>query len=222
MVVITGASDGLGKELAKLYQADGKHVVNVARRTSEYADTNLLHDLREGDEIKAAATEIQAMDEPLEILINCAGVYTTQPLGSITEDLIKSTMATNVKAPIILVSELIERIKRDSADIANVASAVATKANPNEAVYGASKWAVRGFSRNLQLELKNYPCRVINFCPGGFSTKIFEKATGQDKTQDGSEWMSTADVALCLKQLLDLPKNMEVSEIIVNRKVTKV
>jgi NADP-dependent 3-hydroxy acid dehydrogenase YdfG len=218
MIVITGASDGLGKQLAKLYKAAGKTVVNVSRRESEYASTNLLHNLREGVEIEAAAKEIAALPEPLEAIINCAGVYATEPLGSITEEVIKQTMATNVKAAILLVSGLIDRIKADGTDIVNVASAVGLKAYPDEAVYGASKWALRGFSANLQLELKDYPNRVISFCPGGFETKIFEKATGEDRTKDGTTWMAASDVALCLKQILDLPKIMEVSEIVLNRK----
>lgn len=58
MIVITGASDGLGKELAKLYKKTGKTIINISRRESEYADVNMLHNLREGDEIKAAAEEI--------------------------------------------------------------------------------------------------------------------------------------------------------------------
>jgi short-subunit dehydrogenase len=221
MIVITGASDGLGKELAKLYKKTGKTVVNVSRRESEYADTNLLYNLREGTEIQAAAAEILALTEPLEVVINCAGVFSNEPLGKITEAQIKSIMATNVKAPILLTSYLIERIKKDGTDIVNVSSVTGTKAISDEAVYGASKWALRGFSVNLQLELKDYPCRVISFCPGGFATKLFEKATGEDKTNDGSQWMPADAVALCLKQLLDLPKSMEVSEIIVNRKKAK-
>jgi NADP-dependent 3-hydroxy acid dehydrogenase YdfG len=218
MIVITGASDGLGKELAKLYKETGKTVVNVSRRTSSYADVNLLYNLREGSEIQAAASDILALEEPLEALINCAGVFTNQPLGTITEDDIKKTMATNVKAPIMLVSSLIERIKKDGTDIVNVASVTGTKGLQDEAVYGASKWAVRGFSKNLQVELADYSCRVISFCPGGFATKLFEKATGEDKTHDGTIWMPADGVALCIKQILDLPKSMEVSEIIVNRK----
>lgn len=221
MIVITGASDGLGLELAKLYKAEGKKVVNVSRRESEFADTNLLHNLREGNEIAAAAKEINDLDETLEAIINCAGVLSVQPLGSITEDEVKRTMATNVKAPILLVSNLIDRIKKDGTDIVNVSSTVGTKAYTDQAVYGASKWAIRGFSANLQIELKDYPCRVISFCPGGFKTKLFEKATGVDNTGDGSEWMKPEDLAKFMKQILDLPKNMEVSEVLINRKQSK-
>ncbi|MEK7059169.1 MAG: SDR family oxidoreductase [Patescibacteria group bacterium] len=221
MIVITGASDGLGMELAKLYATAGKTVINVSRKTCKYASHNFLHDLREGEGIIAAAKQITDLDEPLEALINCAGVISFQELGSITEDEIKRTMATNVKAPIMMVSSLIDRIKHDGTDIVNVASTIGTKGYADQAIYGASKWAVRGFSANLQVELKDYPCRVISFCPGGMKTKMFIKATGIDSTDDGGEWMSPSDVAECLKQLLDLPKNMEVSEIIINRKATK-
>ncbi len=221
MIIITGASDGLGLELARLYKEDGKKVVNISRRNSKYADENILKSLREGPEIEAAAKAVLAMDEAIEVLVNCAGVLSVEPLGKITEDEIKRVMSTNVKAAILLVSNLIDRIKQDGADIVNVSSTVGFKGNIDQAVYGASKWAIRGFTANLQAELRDTPSRVISFCPGGFETKLFEKATGNDNTKDGTEWMRAEDVALCLKQLLDLPKNMEVSEIVINRKATK-
>lgn len=218
MIVITGASDGLGAEVAKLYKEAGKTVVNVSRRESDYADIDIIHNLREGTEIEAATKAIDQISEPLEAIINCAGVLSVQPLGKITEDEIKRVMATNVKSAILLVSNLIERIKKDGTDIVNVASSVGLKGYVDQAVYGASKWAMRGFSANLQVELKDMPSRVISFCPGGFKTKLFEKAMGVDNTENGEVWMRTEDVARVLKQILDLPKNMEVSEIIINRK----
>lgn len=219
MIVITGASDGLGLQIAKLFQADGKKVVNVSRRPSKHADINVLTNLRDGKEIEVAAKKIGKIKEQLEALINCAGVFSKSPFGKITEVEIKRLMSTNVKGPMLLVSNLADRIRKDGTDIVNVSSTAGTKGNQNEAIYNASKWALRGFSANLQAELRDTPSRVISFCPGGFQTKLFEKATGSDNTGDGSDWMKAEDVALCLKQLLDLPKNMEVSEIIINRKV---
>lgn len=221
MIVITGASDGLGLQLAKLYKEAGKTVVNISRRKCEYADHNITLSLREEPDIKKAASEVTAIDEPLEALVNCAGVLSVQPLGKITEDEVKRVMSTNVKAAILLVSNLIERIKNDGTDIVNVASTVGLKGYVDQAVYGASKWAIRGFSANLQAELKDTPCRVISFCPGGFKSKLFEKATGDDNTTNEGEWMNPADVAVFMKQILDLPKNMEVSEVIINRKQSK-
>jgi len=219
MVVITGASDGLGLELAKRYRKEGSiHVVNVSRRECPYANINLLHDLQRGEEVIAAAGEILALDHPLEVLVNCAGVLTIEPLGEISEAEIQRTMAINITAPILLTSQLFERIKTDGTDIVNVSSAMAAKPRTDHTVYLASKWALRGFSTNLQAELKNYHSRVISFCPGGFQTRIYAKVTGEDSSADKGALMSAADVAKCLQQLLDLPKNMEASEIILNRK----
>jgi len=218
MIIITGASDGLGLQLAKLYQKDAKTVVSISRRKSEFADINILCNLQKGTEIKKALVEILNIKEPLEAVINCAGVLSVQKLGEITEEEVDKVLMTNVKPAILLVSSLIEIIKRDGADIVNVASTVGLKGYLDQAVYGASKWAMRGFSANLQLELKGTKSRVISFCPGGFKTKLFEKATGIDNTENSGEWMKAEDVAMALKQALDLPKNMEVSEIVINRK----
>jgi len=217
MIVITGASEGLGLQVAKLYKEAGKTVVNISRKESEYADVNICLSLREGPEIQEAAARVLEIDEPVEALINCAGVLSIQKLGEVTEDEIKRLMSTNVKPAILLVSNMADRIHKDKTDIVNVASTVGFKGYVDQAVYGASKWAIRGFSKNLQEEFKGKPNRVISFCPGGFRSKIFEKATG-DTSDLGEGWMEAKDVALALKQTLDLPKNMDVSEIILNRK----
>jgi NADP-dependent 3-hydroxy acid dehydrogenase YdfG len=220
MIVITGASDGLGLQLAKLYQEAGKTVVNISRRPSEYADVNIELSLREGPEIQEAADRVAEIDEELEAIIHNAGVESVQPLGQITEDEIKRLMSTNVKPQILLTSFLADRIKKDGTDIVCVSSTTGTKGVANRAVYGASKWAVRGFARNLQEEFRDAPNRVISFCPGGFVSGIVEKVTGQ-KLQDPENWMNPEDLALFMKQILDLPKNVEVSEVIINRKTAK-
>jgi short-subunit dehydrogenase len=215
MIVITGASDGLGLELAKLYKEEGKTVVNIARRECKYAEHNIVLNLREGAEIQEAARQILEIDEPIEALVNSIGTFSQEAFGDITEDEIKRLMSTNVKAPMLLTSELIERIKQDEADVLNVISTAGTKGNPAHPVYAASKWAERGYTKALQEELKSTKCRVISFCPGGMQTGFFKK-TGENPTDES--WMQPEDVATFVKNILDLPKNMEVSEVTVNRK----
>lgn len=220
MIVITGASDGLGYQLAKLYKEAGKTVVNISRRSSDQAEHNVLANLREATQVAQAAQQVLAIDEPLEAVINCAGVMSFQPLGEITADEIERVMSTNVNSAMLLVSKLTERIVQDEADIVNVASTIGLKGYKDQAAYGVSKWAMRGFSANLQVELKNTPCRVISFCVGGFNSEIAKKVTGKD-IADPQNWMDPKDVALFIKQTLDLPKNMEISEVIINRKLGK-
>lgn len=216
MIVITGASDGLGKAVAELYKKSGKKVVNISMHKSEFADKNIVLDLREGANIIEAANQIKKIDEQIEAIINCVGVYNEQRFGEITEDEIKRLMASNLKAPMLFISELIDRIKKDQADVLNVLSTAATRGRKDNPLYSASKWAERGFSFSLQEELKDTSSRVINFCPGGIRTRFSEKALGVDQSQPN--WMKPEDLAKFIKQILDLPKNIEVSEVVINRK----
>ncbi len=216
MIIITGASDGVGKQVAKLYKEAGKAVVNISRNECEYADINICLSLREGEQIKKASDKVLEIDEPIEAIINSIGVFSRENFGEITEDEIKRLMSTNLKAPMLLVSNLFERIKKDEADILNVVSTAGIIGKKNEPVYSASKWAERGYTKSLQEQLKDTPCRVISFCPGGICTDFSEKALGFNASEES--WMKPKDIATFIKQILDLPKNMEVSEVIINRK----
>ncbi|HEY4963185.1 MAG TPA: SDR family oxidoreductase [Candidatus Saccharimonadales bacterium] len=216
MIIITGASSGVGLQLAKCYKDAGKQVVNISLQKSEYADHNIVLNLREGPEIEKAAHLVQELDGQIEAVINCIGVYNGQKFGEITEAEVKKVMSTNVKAPLLLISLLLDRIKHDKADILNVVSTAGTVGKKENPLYTASKWAERGLTMSLQEELKNTSCRVISFCPGGIRTNFSEKALGYDASEE--DWMRPEDVAMFIKQILDLPKNMEVSEVIINRK----
>jgi short-subunit dehydrogenase len=219
MIIITGASDGLGLELAKTYKNAGKRVINISRRESSFADINLITDLLIESQIDKTAQDILGMDDPIEVLVNCAGVMSLEPLNNITASEIDRTFGVNTRAAMLLVSRLCDRLKKDRADIINVASTVGLKAYPGQAAYGASKWAMRGFSQNLQIELKDTN-RVISLCVGGFNSDIAKKVTGND-IPDPENWMNPADIAVFVKQMTDLPKSMEVTEIVLNRKQVK-
>ena len=218
MIVITGASDGLGKEVAKLYKEAGKTVVNISRRECEYADINICLSLREGEQIQEAAKKIVEISKPMEALVNCIGVFNKQEFGQITEDEIKRLMSTNVKASSLLISELIEKIKEDETDVLNVLSTAAVRFKAAEPLYVASKWAARGFTLSLQDELRHTPSRVISFCPGGMRTGFFEKAEIENDVDD---FMDPVEIAKTIKYTLDLPKNIEISEVVINRKIVK-
>ncbi len=215
MIVITGASDGLGKELATVFKEAGKTVVNVSR-TQNDAVENIICDLSSADSVEQAAAHIIDRNEPLELLINCAGVMSVEPITEISADEIKKIFAVNIEGPMLLTSRLAEKITVDDGDIVNIASTVGTKAYESQAAYGSSKWAMRGFSHNLQLEFKNSSVRVLSVCVGGMNTKMGEKIG--NKMTDPENWMDANDIALMIKSFIDVPKLIEVSEITINRK----
>lgn len=176
--------------------------------------------LREGPSIEEAAERISEIGDELEAIVYCAGVASIQSLGEIEESEVKRLMSTNVKLQILLTSNLIDRIKRDKTDIMCVSSTLGLKGRADWSVYCASKWAVRGFAQSLQDEFVDLPNRVISFVPGGMASKNVENFNGE-KLVDPENWMSTDDMALFMKQILDLPKNMEVSEVVINKKIAK-
>lgn len=210
MIVITGGTGRLGRELVKLFKADDKVVASIARHNNPDADHNFLCDLSAGGEIAAAVKKIESSGEPLEAIINAAGFYNSAPLGKISETEIDLNMAIHAKAPMLLESGLIDRIKKDGTDIVNISSIAAINASTGAPAYSASKWALRGFSGDLCLALKNHPSRVVTLCPAAFGLP----------EEDGDQ-MNVQDIAKLIKQLLDLPKNMEVTEVIINQKSTK-
>ncbi len=220
MFVITGASEGLGLELALMLAAKNKTVVCLSRHDPHVPGVIWLQtDLTKEVSVEAVSEEILSRAEPLEALINCAGVMGYETAGQkFTFAELDRLFQTNIAGAMLLTARLMDRIKKDKADIVNVASTVGARANDEtRSAYSVSKWAMRGYSANLQLQLKDTKCRVISFCPGGFKSRIAEKVTGV-KTTDPENWMEAKDVALCLLQTLALPKNMQVTEIIIDRK----
>ncbi|MGB4966954.1 MAG: SDR family oxidoreductase [Candidatus Saccharimonadales bacterium] len=215
MIVITGASDGLGKALADVFRASGKRVVNLSRSENPHTE-NIPCDLTNDASIEQAAQATLAISEPLELLVNCAGVISLENLNEVKSTEVKRVFQVNIMGPMVLTSRLADRLKIDNGDVVNIASTVGTKAYEKQAAYGASKWAMRGFSQNLQLEFKDTGVRVLSVCVGGFVSGLTAKV-GQP-VADPENWMKPEDVAQCVKQLVELPKNMEVSEIVINRK----
>lgn len=221
MIVITGASDGLGKALAKLYKEAGIQVVNISRRECVYADVNVLYDLSDEGGVLASAETTQKLEGVIDTFVNCAGVLSLEHLGELTWSEIDRVMRINVHAPIQLTSLLIERFKQDGTDIVNIASTAAINTYKGQPVYDASKHALRGFTNDVRLELENYTNRVIGVYPGMFDSEISQKIPGLKIGKSRHPVIPVDSLALLIKTSLDMPKVMEVADIVINRKVIR-
>ena len=215
-VIITWWSEGLWLELSKLFLEKWFEVVCLSRHKPAIDVVHIKTDLTDEKSIQHAVETLKTSFWEFTYLINCAGVLNIEALGEIKYQNMENLIKVNTLAPIILVSWLLDNIKKSEADIVNIWSTVWFKAYEKQCTYGASKWAVRGITENFQLELKDTKCRVIWFYPGWFQSKIFEKATWI-KT-DLSAFMDPKELAKFMIQILELPKNMEVSEVIIKRK----
>ncbi|MCL1902155.1 MAG: SDR family oxidoreductase [Alphaproteobacteria bacterium] len=214
-IIITGASDGLGKEFAKLCIADGIEIVNLSRSRPDYDCAHIPTDLADEHSIVAAANIIKEKYSEFDALVHCAGLFSGQPVGAIDYAELEATMRVNAIAPIFLTSLLFDLIKKNGADVLNVISTAALGGKPNHITYGASKYAQRGFGDNLRVDLAKSPCRVINVFTGGMNTNFFKKYDGSDKA---AEFMNPEYVAKEMLSILKTPKQIEISDIIINRK----
>jgi 3-oxoacyl-[acyl-carrier protein] reductase len=216
-IILTGASDGLGKAFGMLCISKGISIVSLGRSKPSYSSVHIPIDLTQQDSINSAIEQIENEHSDFDVLVNCAGIHSAQPQGEIVFEDLEKLYATNILGPIYLTSRLIPLIKKNNADILNIGSSAGTKGMENLGAYSSSKWALRGVSANLQAELKNTPCRVIQLNPGGFKSDIYKKS---NQDIDTSKYMNPEDIAKIMLFTLELPKSVEISEAMINRKVS--
>ena len=183
-IIITGASLGLGKAMAKRLAADKCHLILLSlpqeglsefssELTDAYGVTVLYYetDLRDADNIKAFVDWV--LDQHLEIagLVNNAGLGGTATFEETEISLIDTMLLVNVRALTLLTRYFIPELKkRENAFIMNVSSIAAFKPMPFKTVYPASKAFVYSFSVGLGEELKETGIQVSVIHPGPMDT----------------------------------------------------
>ena len=188
--LITGASAGIGAELARELAARGYGVTLTARRADRLqelaSELRGLHgvtakviacDLRDAAERERLVEEAQADGVRVDVLVNNAGLGAAGRFQEVPRDRALDMVTTNILALVDLTRLLIEpMIDRGAGAILNVASTAAFQPVPSEAVYSASKAFVRNFSDALRLDLKGTGVTCTSLCPGPTRTEFAEVA----------------------------------------------
>jgi len=200
-ILITGASKGLGLELAKCLH--NEEVINVSNTKVEGVK-NILGDLTKDSTIKKIDQEINHLD----VLINNAGKLLIKELDKTTDKEIDNLFDINVLSPIKLTRTLIPKLRKGL--IINILSTSAKNSKPKESIYCATKFALRGFSDAIR---KEYPdIRVISVYPGGMKTTIFDRYN-----IDTKKFMDPKKVAEAIIGLLYTDPNISPDELVINR-----
>lgn len=185
--LITGASRGIGRAIAAKLAGAGDCLLLHGRdrealtATSKIVESknakaiSLCYDLREPTEIQKMVDEIGG--EPLDALINNAGIAFVKPLAKITLEEWQTTFAVNVTAPFLLTQKLLP-ILGSGATIVNILSIAARTGFPNWSSYCMSKFALEGFSQAVREELSSRGIRVLNVYPAATSTEIWQGIEG--------------------------------------------
>lgn len=208
--LITGASEGIGFELAKLFAADGYNLILVAR--NEQRLNNSAAQLRQnGVEVitiskdlfsREAAfelyNEVKAQGHQVDVLVNDAGqgLYGEFKDTDINREL--SIIDLNIASLVILTKSFLQdMVARNEGKILNLASIASKVPGPWQSVYHGTKAFVLSFTEAIREELKDTNITVTALLPGATDTDFFNKAEMQESKilQDKSALSDPADVA---------------------------
>ena len=203
ILLITGASSGLGAAIARHAAACGHHLHLVARRrdalthtaaTCDRAASITLHPLDLAD-TDAVAQWLPTLPPP-DILINNAGSGLFKPALETTDDETAAMLRLNTLAPIQLIHALAPlMVARGHGHIINIISQAGKIATPKTAAYAASKHALLGYSNALRLELAGSGVLVTSVNPGPMLTAFFDHADpdGAYRQALGRFWLTDAE-----------------------------
>jgi NADP-dependent 3-hydroxy acid dehydrogenase YdfG len=185
IVVVTGASSGLGEATARLLSAQGATVVLGARRADRLKA--LARDIEaRGGRALAMETDVTQREQVgalvdsavqsygrIDVMINNAGLMPQAPLGQLKVDEWDRMIDVNLKGVLYGIAAALPHMQRQKAGhFINVSSVAGHRVGPGFAVYAATKFAVRALSEGLRQEVKPHNIRTTVISPGAVATEL--------------------------------------------------
>jgi NADP-dependent 3-hydroxy acid dehydrogenase YdfG len=232
VVVITGASSGLGEATARLLSAKGAAVVLGARRGERLK--KLADELNgSGGEALAVTTDVIHCDQVkrlvdaavqkfgcIDVMLNNAGLMQQSPLGRLKIDEWDNMIDINIKGVLYgIAAALPHMMQQKAGHIINVSSVAGHKVMPLGAVYCATKHAVRALSEGLRTEVKPYNIRTTVISPGAIATELpshitdRESAAGIQKFYEGFA-IPADSFARAVVFAMSQPDDVDINEIL--------
>src|SRR5467141_3081013 len=218
-ILITGASRGIGRAIAEKLAAPDVTLLLHGRGTVALAQTCKSVQSKFAGFfffIDAPTTEkgvsnliSEVGGDPLDVLINNAGIAVVKPFREITPDEWKQTLAVNVTAPFLLMQRFVGQMPPGSS-VVNILSIAAKTGFANWSAYCMSKFALEGFSQSIRGELREHRIRVINIYPAATNTEIWDDVAGE---WPRDKMISPEQVASAVVYALSQPQNVAIENI---------
>lgn len=175
VVLVTGASSGIGKAIAESLQKNHFTVFGTSRNPQQKDSSFplLALDVTKPETIKEAVEKILSKVGQIDVLINNAGIGITGPIEETPDEEIKKAFDTNYFGPVNVMKAVLPHMRsRKQGLIINVTSIAGYMGLPFRGIYSASKGALELTTEALRMELKQFNVKVTNIAPGDFATNI--------------------------------------------------
>jgi 3-oxoacyl-[acyl-carrier protein] reductase len=225
-VFITGSTGGLGAHIAVELSQHGCNIYLTGRDPSKLKIikdvVNLgrgrvhggVGDLRSLKDVDFLINDAKDKLGSVDILVNCAGVFTVKPLSKSSIEDFEDCFSVNVKAPFLFSKEFIKDMSKNKwGRIVNIGSSSAYSGFKNTSVYCSSKHALLGLSRALYDEHREDNVRTFCFSPGSIKTEMGKKV----KNQDFSTFIDPREIAKYIAFTIGFDGEMVSEEIRLNR-----
>jgi short-subunit dehydrogenase len=176
IVLITGASSGIGKSIGNFLVEKGFVVYGTSRNPEKYKNSKfpiLTLDVKDEKSISEAVKTIIDKERRLDVVINNAGAGITGPIEEIPNNEILANFETNFFGPIKVIKAVLPQMRKQHTGlIINITSIAGYMGLPYRGVYSASKAALEILTEAFRMEVKDFNIKMTNVAPGDFATNI--------------------------------------------------
>ncbi|TRW99050.1 SDR family oxidoreductase [Candidatus Methylobacter oryzae] len=217
-VLVTGASSGIGRAIARDLLQQGHHVIGISRDSSKFIRqqanfTPVQLDLSRLNDIPQSIRELEQAFPGIDAAVLCAGRGQFGSVEEFSYAQIEDLISLNFTSQAFLVKALLPALKRkEHSDLIFIGSEAALKGSRKGTVYCAAKFAVRGFTQALREECGKSNLRVCLVNPGMVKTEFFEQLSFEPG-DDQSNYIEPEDVADAVSYVLNSRAQIVIDEI---------
>ncbi len=229
LVVITGASSGIGEAIAKRFSENGYSLLLLARRLEKLEALALPNslcikvDVTCKDEIQDAIKIAEEKYGAVECLIQCAGMMLLGDVATQDSKEFQTMFDVNVQGVLNGMQVVLGSMKeRHSGTIINISSIAGKKTFPNHSAYCGTKFAVHAISENVREEVADAGVRVIVIAPGAVETDLLSHTTSNEIKENYDEWKSSMggvldpdDIARSVLFTFEQPQSVCIRELVI-------
>ena len=229
LIVITGASSGIGAAMAKQFSAAGHPLLLVARRIEKLEALALPDamcrqvDMTDSAAFRSAVKEAEAVYGPADCLINNAGLMLLGQIDTQDPQEWQRMYDINVLALLNSMQAVLGDMKaRNTGTIINVSSIAGKKSFPNHAAYVGTKFAVSAISENVREEVADTGVRIMSICPGAVETELLRHTTSQEIIDGYEDWkqamggvLAADDIARTAAFMYAQPQGVNIRDVVI-------